>query len=421
MLKRNFIPTLLVLLANLASAASVLKPGDKLAICGDSITEQKLYSVYIADYLLMCRPVADVQVMQFGWSGEYSWGFLPRMEYDCLQFKPTIATTCFGMNDGGQGALIPERAERYRQATAAIADTFMKAGVRVVLGSPGCVDSDRFYRDPKRAAVYNQTLAAHRDIVRQIASEKGVPFADVFTPMANCMAKAKARYGADYHVAGPDGVHPAANGHLIMAYAFLKALECDGEIGTITIDVAARTAAASEGHVVKSFDGVVAVIQSSRYPFCFYDGPEAPGDPASVNSTRGVLEFLPFNQELNRFNMVAKGIAAPRARVTFGAAGKVFAAAQLAGGINLAAEFLDNPFSEPFRKVEQAILTQQRFETPMIKCMVHEVRAQLPDEHDILLRIVEKMSAKQQALARASSAAVVPVTYEIRIEPLEDD
>ena len=29
----------------------VLQKGDRLAICGDSITEQKQYSVFIADYL----------------------------------------------------------------------------------------------------------------------------------------------------------------------------------------------------------------------------------------------------------------------------------------------------------------------------------------------------------------------------------
>ena len=47
-----------------------LKDTDFLAICGDSITEQKLYSLYIEDYLLMCRPHANLRAMQFGWGGE---------------------------------------------------------------------------------------------------------------------------------------------------------------------------------------------------------------------------------------------------------------------------------------------------------------------------------------------------------------
>jgi hypothetical protein len=39
-----------------AVAGPALKQGDRLAICGDSITEQKLYSRIMEDYLTMCAP-----------------------------------------------------------------------------------------------------------------------------------------------------------------------------------------------------------------------------------------------------------------------------------------------------------------------------------------------------------------------------
>src|SRR5256885_1068680 len=77
----------------------VLKKGDRLAICGDSITEQKMYSRIMEDYLTMCAPELEVSVRQYGWGGERAPGFLARMTNDCLRFKPTIATTCYGMND----------------------------------------------------------------------------------------------------------------------------------------------------------------------------------------------------------------------------------------------------------------------------------------------------------------------------------
>jgi len=41
--------------------------GDRLAICGDSITEQKQYSRIMEDYLTMCVPELGVSVRQFGW------------------------------------------------------------------------------------------------------------------------------------------------------------------------------------------------------------------------------------------------------------------------------------------------------------------------------------------------------------------
>ena len=50
-----------------ASAAEpVLEPGDRVAIVGDSITEQKLYSKFVECYLLACSGVPDLKVMQYG-------------------------------------------------------------------------------------------------------------------------------------------------------------------------------------------------------------------------------------------------------------------------------------------------------------------------------------------------------------------
>src|SRR6185437_5103674 len=114
-------------------------------------------------------------------------------------------------------------------------------------GSPGCVDANTFHKDPKAAEMYNTTLGQLRDIDRELASELGVPFADVHQAMMDAMTKAKAKYGEGYDLAGTDGVHPNNNGHLIMAYAFLKALGCDGDLGTISVDLASGKAEGSEG------------------------------------------------------------------------------------------------------------------------------------------------------------------------------
>src|SRR5881398_1845860 len=53
----------------------VLREGDRLAICGDSITEQKMYSRIIEDYLTVCVPDLKTTVRQYGWSGERAPGF----------------------------------------------------------------------------------------------------------------------------------------------------------------------------------------------------------------------------------------------------------------------------------------------------------------------------------------------------------
>src|SRR5215211_3932690 len=159
-----------LLLAVSAGAQNQLQKGDFVAVCGDSITEQKLYSVYIEDYLLMCKPKGQLQTMQFGWGGETAGGFLERMANDTLPYKPTVATTCYGMNDGGYAALTDERRKLYIDATTKIVEGMKKAGVRfIVVGSPGAVDTTTF----KNAEVYNKTLAQLSDAARDVAKRQG--------------------------------------------------------------------------------------------------------------------------------------------------------------------------------------------------------------------------------------------------------
>src|SRR3954454_9732073 len=123
-MKRIILAFLLCISARSIQAESVLKPNDSLAICRDSITEQRLYSVYMEDYLLMCQPVSAVETMQFGWSGERADGFLGRMQNDVLRFKPRVATTCYGMNDGRYTAMTDEIGNTYRDNMSKVVENF---------------------------------------------------------------------------------------------------------------------------------------------------------------------------------------------------------------------------------------------------------------------------------------------------------
>ena len=411
---------LLVLICCLSARAAepIVKPNDLLGIIGDSITEQKLYPVFIEDYLVMCKPVPNVWAIQFGWSGETSWGFLPRMDNDVLRYKPTIVTLCYGMNDGDYGPGTPEKLAKYRENLEKIVRTFLDRKIRVVVGSPGCVDTVKFnWRTTPE--IYNLTLAAERDIAREIAEKHHCPFADVYQAMFDVMTKAKAAFGRDYALAY-DGFHPSGNGHLVMAYAFLKAMGFDGNIGTITVDLRANKATATEGHAVRSFQNDTVTIESSKYPFCFLKDRE-PDDPMSPNSMRGVIRFIPFNDELNRFMLVIKG-AQGNLKITWGGQSGEFSADQLSKGINLAAEFMDNPFVEPFRKVHYAIQQQQIFETPSIKHIVHyqeRYREALGERGASMDKLIQLLADVDRGLYETAVKTMTPVTHTIKIEAVK--
>jgi lysophospholipase L1-like esterase len=391
-----------------------LEPSDRVAICGDSITEQKQYSVFIEQYLLACQPKAQLRAMQFGWGGETVWGFATRVKNDVLGFSPTVATTCYGMNDGGYGPLKPEVAQKYRDTTKALIATLKEGGVRaVVIGSPGVVDSTT-YKRPGGAEIYNKTLGELRDIAREVATEAGVGFADVHGAMLESMTKFKAKY-PDKPFAGGDGVHPGANGHLAMAYAFLKALGADGDIGTITVDLAGNKAEATEGHKVLSAANGTVEIESTRYPFVFS------GKAEDSQSPRAAAEFVPFNDDLNRFRLVVNGVNG-KAKVTWGTASKEFSADDLAKGINLAAEFPDNPFAQPFAMVEAVVRKQQEFETPAVKKLINsspEYHRLLPDQTEAVDALVKAAKDRAAVLNDASAASVTPVAHTIKIEAVQ--
>ncbi len=123
------------------TTAPLLGKGDRLAICGDSITEQKLYSVLLETYLTACLPELEITCRQYGWSGEQAAEFLKRVKSDVLRFQPPVATTCYGMNDFRYVPYDEAIAADYRKNQTAVIDAFQEIGCRVVLGFSGIIDS----------------------------------------------------------------------------------------------------------------------------------------------------------------------------------------------------------------------------------------------------------------------------------------
>ena len=70
--------------ASASAEEPLLRPHDRVAICGDQITANQGYALQLADYLRMCQAVQDVDVAQFGWSGQTAEAFLARIETDLL-------------------------------------------------------------------------------------------------------------------------------------------------------------------------------------------------------------------------------------------------------------------------------------------------------------------------------------------------
>jgi hypothetical protein len=387
-----------------ATTGLLLQRGDRLAICGDSITEQKMYSRIIETYLTVCAPELGITVRQFGWSGERAPGFLSRMTNDVLRFRPTVATTCYGMNDHRYQPSTDAIRQEYRKSSEAIIRSFKAHGVRVVHGAPGTVGKMPHWVTEATGTVndLNLGLLELRNIGVSLALQEQVGFADVFVPMLVGGFQAQREYGTEFMVAGKDGVHPDWAGQLVMAYAFLKALGLDGDIGTVTLDLEAGVAQASDGHRVLSASARQVELESARYPFCA----EGPSDRDS--SIRAGMELVPFNQELNRFILKVSHPSAEHYRVTWGDQTRVYDSAALVKGVNLATDFPTNPFSAAFRRVDEAVARKQAYETRQIKDLIHGPEGAV--DMETIVRLTESV---RQPLADQIRREQTPVRHTV--------
>jgi len=384
-----------------------LEKGDRLAICGDSITEQKMYSVLIETYLTACLPELEITCRQYGWSGEKADGFLARMDNDVLRFKPTVATSCYGMNDFRYVPFDEAIAAQYRKNQTEIAGKFKAAGSRYVLGSSGIIDSVPHWVKSAKGTKkdLNLSLSKFRNIALEVAEAEKVGFADVYRPMLIADFHAKS-INETFQISGKDGVHPGWAGHAIMAYAFLRALGVDGDLGTITFDDAKGVASATGGHEIVSAEKGTITVRSTRLPF-------APGSGAADSdaSLRAGMALVPFDAELNRFTLKVADPKAASYKVTWGTSSKIFTADQLNAGINLAAEFHDNPLVAPFKLIQDAIAAKQAYETKQIKGMVHGKEGKADMEATF-----ERTEAERAKLVAKLAETVRPAEHIISIE-----
>ena len=126
------------------------------------------------------------------------------------------------------------------------------------------------------------------------------------------------------------------------------------------------------------------------------------------------MTLVPFNDDLNQFKLTVTGLPGGKYRVQWGEQSKEFSAGRLLDGINLAEEFPQNPFSQAFDHVDQAVAAKQAYETEQVKAVFHGPQGKADIE-----KAVAETEAKRQPLANAIHAAMVPVTHVIAITPVK--
>ena len=326
------------------------KDGDVIAVMGDSITEQHLYSNYLEMWTVSRFPALKLEFHNVGIGGDRSPGGNARFARDVLSFKATAMTVDFGMNDGGYTAFNPQTFKTYMDGLKGIAKQAKAAGIRVAWITPSPVEKGEL--GPALVG-YNQTLEKYSAGVKEVAAaerralRRPVPSlrgGDPEGPHASPTNR----------VGGVDAVHPGPPGQAIMACAILKGLGFPPLVSTAEIDAAAGKVAGADHCTIDQLTVNAGGVSFQRLDQAL---PFFPADAKSI------LKWTPILEELNQYGLKVSGLAAGQYDILVdGTKVARHSDVELAAGVNLAAAVLETgPIADQVKTAWQALVAKNDF------------------------------------------------------------
>lgn len=205
-----------------------LKDGDSIVFLGDSITHQCLYTQYIEDYYYTRYPTLHLHFHNSGVGGDRAADALARFDMDVAAYKPKYVTILLGMNDGGYKQWDPATFEAYQKGMLELLEKIKGIGATAIVMGPTMYDHDALLLNPKTKAkfdsdagrYYNAVLAYYGTYMRDEAHERGLAYVDMFAALNDLSAQARLKDPNFTMI--PGAVHPDANGHTVMATAFVQ-------------------------------------------------------------------------------------------------------------------------------------------------------------------------------------------------------
>ncbi len=390
-----------------------LHDGDTVVFFGDSITNQRLYTVFTETYVLTRFPRIHITFVHSGWSGDRVTGGFGgpidlRLDRDVFAYGPTVITILLGMNDGEYRPFDELVFNRFANGYRHILDRIQTAApqARVTLLEPSPYDD--FTRPPEFAPGYNSVLLQYGRFVRELGRTREMTVADLNAPVAELLEAANAVSPKPAQGLIPDRVHPSPGVHLVMAEALLRAWEAPSIVSAVEIDGAAGTIAKSENTSVDS------VVRRDNLEWTQTDRSlpmPLETEDATINLA---LRHSNFMDALNQETLKVTSLPARRYKLQIdGESVGEFGATELTKGINLAG--LKTPMATQAQRV--LALTYRRNHLRFARMMM--LTNALKDYHPTTLRAAEDaLETLEAEVLSLQRSAALPKPHRYRLEPL---
>ncbi|MBU6401782.1 MAG: SGNH/GDSL hydrolase family protein [Verrucomicrobia bacterium] len=425
-MRPTYLPQLLCLLTSITLAAAqdspafYLRNSDRVVFYGDSITDQRLYTVFTETYVVTRFPHLRVSFVHSGWGGDRVSGggggpIDLRLRRDVIAYDPTVMTIMLGMNDGSYRAFDPGIFDQYARGYEHILAVLKRAlpDLRLTLIQPSPFDD--VTRPPKFEGGYNQVLERYSQFVQELAQSNHLAVADLNTPVVAALEKAKAANADLAQRILPDRVHPGPGGHLLMAEALLKAWHAPALVASVEIDAAGNRVVGTGNARVTRLQSAAGVTWTERDD-CL-PMPVDMNDPVvalAINSSD-------FVSALDQEPLKVTGLTAARYTLKIdGVEAGTFTREELAAGINLA--LLPTPMAKQAAEVQRLTVEHNnihftRWRQVQVPLARELAKDQSPRVQRAVRELMGALDADESAVVRQQHAAAQPVPHQFDLSP----
>ncbi len=406
-------------LSCLGAGSFYLHNGDRVVFYGDSITDQRLYTVITETYVATRYPALDATFVHSGWGGDKVSGggggpIDVRLSRDVLAYKPTVMTIMLGMNDGLYRAESEPTDRAFFDGYRHIVDSMRASdsGIRITAIQPSPYDD--VTREPLFPGGYNQVLISFSKWIGNYAEQSGLHAADLNTPVVAMLRRAEELDPVEAQKIIPDRVHPGFAGHLIMAEALLKAWGARPLVSSVAIDAAAKPKLASAEHAAVSEISKEADLSWTEtedalpLPFAEWQKDRGKGPLPLVLRSSDVAAAL--NDEALKVSGLKNGVYTLKID---GESVGTFNDGELARGVNLA--LLETPMSKQAKEVYDLTVSHcdvhnDRWRTVQVPLTPYNLAAAQP--------AMQSADALEQAILQKRREAAKPHAHKYQLVPV---
>ena len=260
--------TLFLCLGVQAQQVAPFKKGDRVTFVGNSITDGRHYHSYIWLYYMTHFPFDEMWMANCGVGGDTSLEILNRLDGDVFAKRPTVLTLTFGMNDSGYFEYNGDEPEKFAAEKLATAKKYyyeiekrLKARpeTRMIMIGTSPYDQTSTFND-NVFKNKNNTIGKIVAFQDSAAKANNWEFVDFWAPM-NRINEEQQKVDPAFTICGNDRIHPDNDGHLVMAYLFLKAQGMAGKkIADVQVNAKQKKVLRSENCEISNVENRSGVV-----------------------------------------------------------------------------------------------------------------------------------------------------------------